>query len=207
MKRVQIILSVSLTLCFITLSSLNGQETKTEKKIKIVLDDGSGKKVIIDTLLNENSDVETITVGNGKVIFISSSDSDDVHDGKKHYIVTVTSDDSDSSVVKVTEGSDDVAVWTTKNDDPSEKKVIVIRKSGDNDVVIEKDITVHVSSDEDSSEEKTRFVVAIDGMVVTVEGEDEAKANELINVIEDHMGVKSKGEEKEVKSETKKSKK
>jgi hypothetical protein len=209
MKRIPIILSVSLALCFITLTSIRGQETKTEKKIKIVIDDGTGKKVIIDTLMNENSDVETITVGDGKMIFISNSDSDDDHDGKKHYIVTVTSDDKDSSVVSVTEGSDNVAVLTNDNDndDPAEKKVIVIRKTGDNDVTLQNDITVHVSSDENSSDERTRFVVAKDGMVVTVEGEDEAKAKELIKVIENQMGVNSKGEEKEVKTETKKSSK
>jgi hypothetical protein len=42
-------------------------------------------------------------------------------------------------------------------------------------------------------------------MVVTVEGEDEAKARELMKVIEEHLGVKDKGVEKEGKSETKNS--
>jgi hypothetical protein len=46
--------------------------------------------------------------------------------------------------------------------------------------------------------EKTRFVIAKDGMVVTIEGTDEAKAKELAKEIEQKLGVTGKEEKKEV---------
>jgi hypothetical protein len=54
--------------------------------------------------------------------------------------------------------------------------------------------------------EKTKYVIAKDGMVVTVEGNDETKAKELVKEIEAKLGVKSEGTEKKesVKVESKK---
>ena len=53
---------------------------------------------------------------------------------------------------------------------------------------------------------KSRFVIAKDGMVVTVEGNDEAKAKELVKEIENKLGVRNDGSEKKetVKVESKK---
>ena len=148
MKRVLSILTVSMVILLFRPTNLEAQEVKTEKKIKIIVDDGSGKKVIVDTVITDNSDIETINTAEGKIIWIESEGQDQMKKESKHVTVTVSSDtDSQTSTV-----------------------------------------------------EKTRYVVAKDGMVVTVEGEDEAKARELMKVIEEHMGVN----EKEKKSETKK---
>ena len=41
--------------------------------------------------------------------------------------------------------------------------------------------------------EKTRYVIAKDGMVVTIEGTDETRAKELAKVVEEKLGVNSEG--------------
>ena len=41
--------------------------------------------------------------------------------------------------------------------------------------------------------EKTKYVIAKDGMVVTIEGNDEAKAKEILKDVESRLGV-DKGE-------------
>jgi len=60
--------------------------------------------------------------------------------------------------------------------------------------------------DNDSLADKTRIVIAKDGMVVTIEGNDEAKAQELAKEVENKLGINSEGSEKKetVKVESKK---
>ena len=57
----------------------------------------------------------------------------------------------------------------------------------------------------DSLVDKTRIVIAKDGMGVTIEGNDEAKAQELAKEIENKLGVNSEGSYKKetVKVESK----
>lgn len=238
MKRILITLSAFLAISVLPLS-LNAQEAKTEKKIKIIIDDGSGKKTIIDTLVTGDSDIETLSLDGGRVILVSDPEIRHDHNGQKNITVTVTSDDengknlkevkeisiisSDSADLEKNEDGKKVYVYTVDTDNQhhhgngnvtvltSEEgkgnghKVIVVKEAHGGEFSKEKDGDVFVSKDrEDSSAEKTRFVVARDGMVVTVEGEDEAKAREMMKVIEDHLGVKSKDEVKPVKTETKK---
>ncbi len=205
MKKILTILSVTLITCLIPAAFLNGQDTKAEKKIKIIIDDGSGKKVIVDTLLKGDSDIETIKLDDGKMIFISSPDGTHGHNGSKHVTVTVTSDDESGDKVTGTNTRNNMTAWATTDAEGDEEKVIVVKKTG-SDLHPDKNVEVYVATDvNQSSVDKSRFVVAKDGIVVTVEGEDEEKAREIMNVIEDHLGVKSKGEDKEVNSETKKS--
>lgn len=155
MKKILPILTASVVILLFLPVNLEAQEVKTEKKIKIIIDEGSGKKVIIDTVITDNSDIETIKTADGKIIRISSDSKD-----------------------------------------------LEAKGAGTH---LEKSYNVIVTSDDEATVEKTRYVVAKDGMVVTVEGEDEAKARELMKVIEEHLGVKDKGVEKEGKSETKNS--
>ena len=196
MKRILSTLTASAVILLILQVNLEAQEVKTEKKIKIIVDDGSGKKVIVDTIITDNSDIETISTPDGKIIWIGSEGQDHMEKGSKHVTVTVSSDgDSLTS-----EGNNNVTVWTEKGESSDVNKVIVIKEAKCTGTHPEKNYDVMVTTDDDSTVEKARYVVAKDGMVVTVEGEDEAKARELMKVIEEHMGVK----EKEKKSETKK---
>ena len=60
-----------------------------------------------------------------------------------------------------------------------------------------KTFDVYVSENEnESTTEKARYVIAKDGMVVTIEGNDEAKAKELVKEIENKLGVNNEGTEK-----------
>lgn len=168
-----ILISAVLAISLLQMPVLTGQGTV--KKIKIIINDKDGEKVVIDTIMTGENSVKTITLDGGKMIFISDGSSHK-HSGEKHVTVTVTDDET---VEKGTEHhvSSDVAVWTTKDDG------------------------------NESSIDKTRFVVAKDGMVVTVEGENEEQAKELMKIIEEHLGVNKEEEVKQEKSEQKKNKK
>ncbi|HUX97085.1 MAG TPA: hypothetical protein VMV47_15220 [Bacteroidales bacterium] len=207
MKKIAALISISLVACLIPLISLSGQDVKTEKKIKIVIDDGSGKKVIVDTVYT-GAEIETIKLDNGNMIFISDQGKEQNLSGAKKIMVTVSDDcDSAENVINSSE-SGDVAVWTQKVDNETGEKVIVVKKSYNNNNTLEKTYDVKVITDDnDRTVESARFVVAKDGMVVTVEGQDEEKARELMKVIEEHLGVQNKSEEKQTKSEPKKNKK
>jgi hypothetical protein len=174
----------------IPFSLVAGQDSKSSQKIKIVVDDGSGTKVVIDTLLKDGQVTDSIRLKDGKVIFIGYSGDDVIvrpDKGTEHVFVTVTSDrkDSKKEVKEITIVSSDSATWT---------------EAGEGD-------KVYVDSDDkESAIEKTRYVVAKDGIVVTVEGNDEAKVKVLIKEIENKLGVKSEGAENKeaVKVESKK---
>lgn len=55
------------------------------------------------------------------------------------------------------------------------------------------------SDGDNGNADRSRYVIAKDGMVVTIEGSDEAKTKALAKEIEDKLGVNS-AEKKEVKS-------
>lgn len=159
------------------MSMVKAQEKKSEQKIKIIVSDGSGTKVVIDTLIKDGHSNDSIRVKGGKVIFIGDS--------------------GDLTGMKHTDGSEKVYVYVSSGD-KNEKKDI------------DKTFDVSVTNDDtDSSVEKTRYVITKDGMVVTVEGTDEAKVKDLIKEIENKMGVKSEdsGKKVTINVETKKSEK
>lgn len=127
-----------------TITAMTGQEKKSEQKIKIIVNDGSGTKIVIDTLITDGHMQDSITLKDGKVIFIG-------HSGDEH---------------------------TMKHSEKTE-------------------------------EFSTRSIVAKDGIVVTVEGNDEAKVKELMKEIQNKMGVNPPVSEKEeaINTGTKKSSK
>ena len=206
MKKIATQFTILLVVCLLPVTNLSGQDVKTEKKIKIVVDDGSGKKVIVDTIYT-GSDVETIKLDDGKMIFISDNGKEQNLSGAKKIIVTVT-DDSDTSENSIKSESGNVAFWTQKGDNETGEKVIVVKKSHSTNNSVEKTYDVKVITDDnDRTVESARFVVAKDGMVVTVEGQDEEKARELMKLIEEHLGVQNKSDENKTKSDTRKNKK
>ena len=105
-----IIISAVIAISLLPPPVLSGQETV--KKIKIIIDDKDGEKVVIDTIITGESDVKTITLDGGKMIFISDDGKGHEHGGEKHVTVTVKSDDEAGD--KATEHlvTSDVSVWT-----------------------------------------------------------------------------------------------
>ena len=159
-------------------SMANGQEVKSEKKIKIILADDSGSKVILDTMMTGNDTGSTIRLKDGKIIVIEDQEGEDIEkskDGKK-YTVTVTSSD---------------AVGKDKKDNSRIEKVMVIRdedsagKEGGDKI----SRTIEYSSDR-QDEEMTKYVISKDGMVITVEGGDFDKVKDLVRTIETKLGIK-----------------
>lgn len=140
----------------LSVALVSAQDKKTEQRIKVIVEDGSGKKVIIDTVYKDTPAPDSIKLKDGTVIFMK-------HEG---------------------DGAD------TRH---GEKVNVIMRSSKEN-------------GDNDSSADETRIVIAKDGMVVTIEGNDEAKAQELAKEIENKLGVNSEGSEKKetVKVESKK---
>ena len=196
MNRIVKVVLSALILCLIPLSIISAQNKKSEQKIKIVTDDGSGTKVVIDTLIKGDNLIDSIRLKDGKVIFIHHPGSEaemNIRGGSDHVFVTVSDDgkeskemvktitivSSDSSALKETLKGDNVYIYNNSNETDAKTRY---------------------------SAGKTSYVIAKDGMVVTVESNDEAKAKELISEIEKILDIKSEGSDKKetVKVETKK---
>ena len=219
MKRTLKLAFAAMLISMVSVAAVNGQEkeNKNEKQIKIIVSDNSGTKVIIDTLIAGDQKVKTV----GSKVIVFSGDTD-THEHMAHMeskegpvFITVESDGkggadkvmtwtiADSAVVHK-EGDSKVMTWTSVDSGSQDKKIIYISQG---DVVLkdgEKKYNIEVRTDEaGKSAEKSTYVIAKDGMVVTIEGEDETKVKELAGTIESKLGVSSAGKT-EVKQETKK---
>jgi len=198
MKRIIRTIFLLLLAVTIPLVMASGQDKKEEKKIKIVIDEGSGSKTVLDTVIVGTSSLEKIELKDGTMLFIGNPDTDlrEVTEGKS-VIVTMESDEEGgkgvTKTIYVTSG--DSSTWTAasagekghvyvissnKNTGGKSEKHIVVSSSGDNAVE-------WVGKDTDA----TKYVVAKDGVVVTVESNDEEKAKEILQLIQDKLGVKS----------------
>jgi hypothetical protein len=183
MKRIFIAAGIALFILILPYSAAKGQDKKTEQKIKIIVNEGSGSKVVIDTVFNDKPAPDSLKLKDGSTIFIKHhADYEDSgsHKGKEHIYVTYSSDGKDKGkeIKEVTVIASDSTNFT---------------EPGDND-------------EKDSAVEKTRFVIAKDGMVVTIEGADESRAKELAKIIEEKLGVNSEvtGKKETLKVESKK---
>ena len=227
MKRIFKIIYATFLILIIPLSIVAGQDKKSEQKIKIIVDDGSGTKIVIDTIFKDTPEPDSIKLKDGTVIYLKHhSDETDIrhHDGQKHIFITASSDgkddgkevkevtiiSSDSAHCKKACNSGDAIFYTNSHEGKGGGKYKVITRSsgehGDKGEIIyintgkvcdketEETFDVYVSNnDNESTVKKTRYVIAKDGMVVTIEGNDEAKVKELAKEIENKPGVKSKG--------------
>jgi hypothetical protein len=199
MKRIFMIIYTALFILMISFSLALGQDKKSEQRIKIIVDDGSGTKVVIDTVFKGSPGPDSLMLKDGSVIYVKHPGEEaDLrhHKGKEHYIVTYSSNGKDN----VNEMKEVTVIGTDSTE---------LKKAGD-----DKEVTYYRISethtgrygDNDSTIEKTKYVIAKDGMVVTVEGNDETKTKELVKEIENKLGVNGEGTEKKetVKVESKK---
>jgi hypothetical protein len=221
MKRIfKIVYAASLFL-MIPFSLITGQDRKSEQKIKIVVDDGSGTKVLIDTLISNSPEADSIKLNNGTVIYLEHSGNEanvKYHGHKNHYTVTASNDgkEGDNEVTVIASDSDQLnkdggnmvyyynnsgshgkkgtmryKVISRDSKEPGKKgEVIYINKEKSGDDMFDMYV-----SDNDTIE-KSRYVIAKDGMVVTIEGKDEAKTRELVKEIENKLGVNREGTQK-----------
>ncbi len=199
MKRFFTILTFGFIVCLIPFTGTMAQEKKSEQKIKIIVDDGSGTKVVIDTLIKDAQTKDTVILKGDKMVFIGHSGDEKINrhaDGSGKMYVYVSSNDKDGIMDSktVTVVSSDDATWTVKDSDEKDimtEKIVYISNAKETDKNLEKTYRVTVSKDgNEPSEYNTRSIIAKDGMVVTVEGNDEEKVKELVKEIQQKMGIK-----------------
>jgi hypothetical protein len=203
MKRIFKVIGISVFIMGLPFSLIMAQ--KTEQKIKIITDDGSGKKVVMDTTFSGNNGPDSLKLKDGSVVYLDRKGKK--LDRKEHLTVTRSSNGKDNG-----NQFEEVTVVNTDSldSDHSENSSEVISSNvhGNRKYKIRSDrdtLNYVVSDNNDSKVEKTRFVIAKDGMVVTIEGNDEAKAKELAKEIELKLGVSNEAEKKEtIKVESKK---
>jgi|WetSurMetagenome_2_1015567.scaffolds.fasta_scaffold00136_13 hypothetical protein len=153
---------------------------------------------------------------NGKIFVTTSVSSDDgekaenkvivISDGKAEWTVTPSSGNT-SHVYAYTESDDNdskasnhiIISADTKGDiieDAGGKKVIIIK---DGKVITDSDskkFDIEIRSDSEKDTEMTKYVIAKDGVVITVETDDEAKAQDIINDIKKKLDIKASDTEK-----------
>jgi hypothetical protein len=121
MKSIARILSTVSVIFLLPLSIVVGQEKKTEQKIKIIVDDGSGKKVVLDTLFSDGQIRDSITLKDGKTIFIGHLEkNEDIADNEnnEHVYVNVSDDGRETRKVvkRITVVSSDSSGAATRGD-------------------------------------------------------------------------------------------
>jgi hypothetical protein len=208
------ILYVTVITLMIPFCFASAQDKKSEQKIKIVVNDGSGSKVVMDTVFINTQGPDSLNLKDGTVVYLKHPDSESGyrnHRGKEHYFMTYSSDGKEhgKEYKEITVISSDSAAGdnnvrfysnsrsssnSNSSSDRDHKKYRMITRnyqdSGDTfDVFVNK-------SDNDSTINRTKYVIAKDGMVVTVEGNDEAKAKELVKEIENKLGVNNENNKK-----------
>ena len=171
MKRIFKIISYAFIICLIPFSQVAGQEKKSEHKIKIVIDDGSGTNIIIDTVLNVDTMNDSIKLKDGKIIFIGDEADLKQHEGNRQVLVTVSADGKDpKKVVKeITVVSSDSEAVKNAGDD---HKIYVYSNSKAADgktSMHQKELTC---SDKDGKETEEKVIIIKDGKVMENEGDE-----------------------------------
>jgi hypothetical protein len=229
MKRTGKILFIAgVALIFLSIAAI-AQEKKEQQKIKIVVADKEGTKVVVDTTFAGGTAPDSITLKDGNVIYIKSGNSnlagkDDMKSKNKNVYVTVTDNDNgDKKITKEITVIDGDSAETGQKEDGTRVIVMSDGKAladatynvtvssdvktegkGNNKTVYyyvnsndgkkgsgEKfDIEVNSDAADVSHGEKSSYVIAKDGMVITIEGGSEEKVKEMAGVIEAKLGIK-----------------
>jgi len=88
----------------------------------------------------------------------------------------------------------DVMYWSSDEEGNERGNVIYINEDNDKLKDSEKVYNIEVKTDDSGQKiEKTKYILAKDGMVISIEGNDEAKVKDLVKDIESKMGVNKSG--------------
>lgn len=182
MKSIHRIITASILVLLIPFAFAAGQEKKNEQRIKIVIAEDDGSKVVIDTLIKGNTAIDSIVLKNGKTIYLANEGNDTGGAVTKKYIVTTTSSDQGDGKKEMKKeitiiSSDSDVLNEPGNDNIHQAKCETLVSAG----------KYSYSSDTDtgaSNSEKTKYVINRNGVVITVEGSDYARVKEIIKDIE-----------------------
>ncbi len=181
------------------------QEKKDTKQLKVIVENKDGTKVIIDTIFNSITKTDTITTGDGNFIFVTTKN------GKAKWTVKEGQDlsaISEESLEQLKEGldRDNLMDWTIA-EKGSKGNVVYITENGP-EYFKEggKSYAMIVKTDDtDSSGDNTNYVIAKDGLVITIEGNDDEKVQEIGKLIESQLNTeKDSGSAKTSKKNEKK---
>lgn len=220
MKRISKVLLLIVLTVFVPLSMISGQDKKTEQKVKVVISDKDGEMTVIDTTFTGDPMPHSITLKNGKVVYLASPGEGMVHlksaGGKGNIYVTCSEDEEGtlSHQEKVIVVSGDNAEWTimpstgskqhiyayadADGDTEKTEKHIIVKSDSHKDAVWEDadgrtfHVTVDTGKDSpaDTNIDVTKYVIARDGVVITVESNDEDKAKEILEDLEKKLDKK-----------------
>jgi hypothetical protein len=169
MKRILRIIFSAFIICIIPFSMVAGQEKKIEKKIKIVVADGSGTEIVIDTLLKDGTMNDSIKLKDGMVVFVGDEADLGNRDCHKHVFVTVSDDGKNTrkEVKEITIVISDSVTWQEAGDDGniyvySDSKAPEGKTRGHNKVV--------TWSEKDGNWQGEKVIIIKDGKVIDREG-------------------------------------
>lgn len=209
MKKNSVLLLVILLSIFSS-SYLTAQERKVEKRVKVIVSDGTGTDVMTDTSFTDIREVDSLRLKDGSTLYLNSDESGEKGSVRKKIFITSSAGREDKS------GSREITVTATDSsgsDGFPEKHIvreIVINdgaghgeKKSENYVYVSRDrknslndsdrvdVWSSDNNDIDMHSDRTKYVIAKDGIVVTIEGDDEAKVQEIRKSIEEKLNIKT----------------
>jgi hypothetical protein len=188
MKRISTIFTAFCLSILIPFAIASGQEKKSEQKIKIVIADDGGSKVILDTLITGTPLSDSIVLKDGKTIFLAKEGSDN-GPGCKKYIITTTGPEGDDNEKYINKEVTIIASDDMQGENGNYKVRHLNSASSGNEKTYSYTIT---SDDKVADSEKTKYIIDRDGIRITVEGSDYDKVKELTKEIEKSLDSKSK---------------
>jgi hypothetical protein len=163
MNRTRMILTI-LFISFLPFSFSFGQEKKNEHKIKVIVADKEGTKIVIDTVFADADTADSIILKGDKMICITNHDKGNTGKSGKRYKVITRVD---------------------KNGDNAESQYIYLNDDNEAGNIGVDKFDISVSTDDfDNDTDKTKYVIAKNGITVSIEGNDETKIKELIKEID-----------------------
>jgi hypothetical protein len=210
MIRIKILLPVLLA-CILPFSVLHGQVKKSEKKIKVVVANKNCPQVVIDTTFSGNYSIDSIRLKDGSLIYLGKNSMDvasSPSSRRKEVYITAVADKKDNGEDRsITVICSDSLMVSETDDEEGTKKVIInkLRRDGkrgarsymyideyENDLKNpeERDEELPFNDYYDKNTDRTKYVIAKKGIVITIEGDDEALVEDIRKEIENKLAGK-----------------
>jgi hypothetical protein len=191
MNRIDKIIVACLLVVMIPAAFAYGQDKKSEQRIKIIVAEDGGSKVLIDTLITGESPKDSIILKGGKTIYLTRADGEGSDTGvSKQYVVTTTVTDDNDKKKEVTKK---VTIISSDSDMQAGSQKGKCKQTHCEELVKggKYSYTV-VSTDKGPGSDMAKYVISKNGLRITVEGKDYDKVKEVINNIEKSLDDSSK---------------
>jgi hypothetical protein len=203
----------ALVACIFPLQFISAQKEQHVDRIKVIISDDHGTKFVVDTTLyGKNDGIDSMMLKNGKVIFIGKNPDDEniitvpgsnsiyIKSRNVREITVIKADTIETPETLKNKESKIYVISSAKDNGPGEHYEIIKRSDAKGEGSVKKYIYINdgdkfswtdngkteVGTDEMDSDLDTnvpKYVIAKNGIVVSVEGKDEEKVKELIDDI------------------------